>query len=206
MEDFITEDGKFVVSAENSSFAARCKVIAQKEDGFVAKVLVGNLPEFGSCDIFAPMKNGLLFCKSEISANNDGTVEFLSPRDVENLQRREYSRIKPDKNILIDDNGDIIRARIINISAGGMKILTNKKIDIGHEVNVNFSLNKNTAVNCTFMPLAQSADENDETGFIISGKFTDMKPSDTIILCRYCAMEILKRKSLRYDDKNADER
>ena len=97
---------------------------------------------------------------------NADEVKFDGFKDVEPLQRREFSRIYSGKNILIEGNdGGIIRAKIINISAGGMKIETNKKIDIGHDLNVNFSLDKNTSVKCQFTPLSQSSDEESPDKF-----------------------------------------
>ena len=59
----------------------------------------------------------------------------------QNENKRESFRASTDLNATLKSKGDKLSAKIIDLSAGGLKIKTNKNFLVGEKVTVDFLLN-----------------------------------------------------------------
>lgn len=136
-------------------------------------------------DLFATAGSGVLFFSSSLINSDNNTLIVSKPKNVTVIQRREYTRVEINKNILIDNEDKKIRATIVDISAGGMRLLSESEMSQNKDYQVNFSLESNLSISCKFRPVRISF-LNDEKKYSIPGKFKLIKNIDRVALMQYC--------------------
>jgi c-di-GMP-binding flagellar brake protein YcgR len=90
-------------------------------------------------------------------------------------------------------NNTSYKIHTLDISAGGMKLQTNEKIDIEGNYAIDIPISEQKFVNCTFQPIR--IEKADEGGYTISGQFSYKSNHDKMILTQFCAKRNVEIKN-----------
>ena len=131
-------------------------------------------------EIFGLGKEGLVYFTAIISEKEDYTLKILYPDKYKDIQRREYSRVAFNGNIVFEDFD--IETFPIDISAGGMKFSANQNFEIGKNYNIIIQLKDNPEIKCCFSPIRCEKKDNK---YITSGKFKNIESVDRVALIQY---------------------
>lgn len=183
MRNQIKENKEFNIISRSIDNAEKCCVIETCEDCFRVKLKNKQKYEKGeSVELFAMTNKGQLYFETIIKDVEEDILSIWFPLSFKYLQRREFSRIKIEKNIELKLNNKIIPAKISDISAGGMKIITNEQLELGNNYSIIVNI-ENKEVKVIFEPIRIEADTNK---FISSGCFKNISNYDRISLVQYC--------------------
>ncbi len=136
-------------------------------------------------DLFSVAGSGVNFFSSVLKEADKTNLILEKPEIIRVIQRREYTRAEISKNILIEDDGKKIRAEITDISAGGMRLLSDTEMSDNKSYKTDISLDSNIYISCMFKPVRINY-EKDKSKFSISGKFTLIKNIDRVTLIQFC--------------------
>lgn len=184
MRNQIYKNKEFYILSRSIDNASKCKVTEVLEDCFKVELAAKNkYEEEESVELFTMTPNGQLYFETIVKEVKENIISIWFPISYKYLQRREFSRINLERNIILKLTKDKeIPAKIIDISAGGLKIITKEQLQLlkKYEININIE-NKPICVN--FEPIR--TETNDNT-FISSGRFKDISSFDRISLVQYC--------------------
>lgn len=183
MRNQILENKEFNIISRSIDNAAKCNVIEVCEDCFKIKLQSGEKyePE-ESVELFTMTSKGQLYFETVIKEIDNDIISVWFPITYKYLQRREYSRIPSDKTIILNNNSDKIEARVINISAGGMQLETDRQLDLLTEYAIILEI-ENKKLETVFEPIRIEASQDK---FISSGRFNNISNYDRIALVQYC--------------------
>lgn len=183
MRNQIKENKEFNIISRSIDNAEKCTVIESCEDCFKVKLKNKQKYEKGeSVELFAMTNKGQLYFETIIKDVEEDILSVWFPLSFKYLQRREFSRIKIEKNIELKANDKIIPAKISDISAGGLKIITNEQLELCSDYSITVNI-ENKEVKVIFEPIRIEADIN---SFISSGRFKNISNYDRISLVQYC--------------------
>lgn len=154
---------------------------------YLPKVTASELNDYQNgnlVEIFGLHKNGLIYFKSEILNKNDKNIDVKYPNDIKEIQRRKYTRVKFDGKLSVIRYDDV---KIIpnDISAGGLRFISDKAFIVGNEYEIKIELLNNLVVNCTMQPIRVEETDNAEDFYSISVKFKKIRSIDRIALMQY---------------------
>lgn len=185
MEDILTKDREYIVLSSVVTNATRCVITDIDADNFTAELFTDEKYKEGEhVTFFSTAGSGLIYFESKIISVNEKKLNFASPSAQTVIQRREYTRIEFNKNILLIDENRNIRSTIRDISAGGMSITTKEKLVKNKNYRADINLEKNISVSCNFKPIRIDLTENGT--YNISGRFSLIKNLDRIALAQFC--------------------
>lgn len=141
-----------------------------------------NFNEGEQVEVFAGIKNGIMYFKSDVIVSKNAFLQIKVPDEYEILQRRENERIIINEDVLIFDEKEQIKAKLMDLSVGGMKVLSENELKINGVYNVSFKFDDLDLL-FKFTPLRISADGDK---YCISGVINSEKSSDKIELVQYC--------------------
>ncbi len=183
MRSQIVVDKEFNILSRSIDNATTCQVIKVDEDSFDVKLHdKGKFEVDESVELFAMTPKGQLYFETIVKEVKDNVISIWFPISYKYLQRREYSRIGIDKIIELEATESNIKAQIIDISAGGLKIRTQVPLELLKKYKTNIDI-ENTNIETEFEPIRI---ETDGQLFTSSGRFVDLKNSDRIALVQYC--------------------
>ncbi|MBQ2644760.1 PilZ domain-containing protein [bacterium] len=136
-------------------------------------------------NLFAVSGSGIVYISSNIQDIKDLDIKISRPEKSSLIQRREYTRVEIHKNILINYQNKNIRAEIIDISAGGMKLTADTEMFKNIDYKTDINLDTNLFISCLFRPVRIIYDEN-LNKFVVSGKFKLIKNVDRVALMQFC--------------------
>lgn len=148
-------------------------------------------------EMFSVVDEGMLYFKPEIVEINKNEnlikVEF-DKKAYDLLQRREYTRIELEKEFTLKDGDNEYVCKALDVSAGGMKFITEAMLLSEKDYTVEFSLENNIPIQCFFKPIRvdemkKDAKEKttDETAKnVVSGRFIALKNIDKIAIVQFC--------------------
>ena len=123
-------------------------------------------------ELFAPAQEGMLYLRSTVEDIQDNILKIKSTDAYEILQRREFTRIPLEKNIKLKDED--ITCHCLDISAGGMKLETDKELDTEKD----------------------RITKNKKNGkYIVSGRFVLLKNIDKIAVVQFCFKKEAENKN-----------
>lgn len=159
--------------------ATKCVVSEVFEDYFEVTLLFSaDYDEEESVELFAMTSKGQLYFETIVKEVNQDKLLIWFPISFKYLQRREFSRVSYDKEIVVSD----MQAQVIDISAGGLKLKMNNQLRLLEKYPVRFEV-QNSTINCMYEPIRMEASGEH---FIISGRFADINNYDRITLVQYC--------------------
>ena len=139
----------------------------------------------GKVECFTMADEGILYFNSKISKIDDTQYKLTLPLTHKVLQRREYTRVEFNSNIILQtaDNQQF-EALITDLSAGGMKLISNKELSMSEDYTFYLKFDKSQEVNAVFSPIRE--DRNENGTYITSGKFKKISNKDRIALAQFC--------------------
>lgn len=144
METIISKNQEFIIISREVTNASKCTVTNVSDKNYFDVKLVSDekyTPD-ENVELFAVSGSGILYFETKLK-NADGrilTVNF--PEKTSLIQRREYTRVDINKNILIYTDEKTIRATITDISAGGMCMITDYPMDLKVNYQTDINLEK----------------------------------------------------------------
>lgn len=183
MRQQISENKEFYIISRSIDNASKCKVIEICEDCFKVKLEKYNVFEPSeSVELFAMTEKGQLYFETIVKDVENDVISIWFPITYKYLQRREFTRISSEKTIILNKQNNIIEAKIMDISAGGLKVSTKEQLELQAEYETEFYVD-NKSVKSVFEPIRIEAVQN---YFVSSGRFKNMTNSDRITLVQYC--------------------
>lgn len=190
MEKILSVTKDFKIIPENFKNAGELRILEISEDIIKAKVILDkrqNIEDYSqgvNVEIFGANDLGLIYFETKIASRVDDVISFSTVSDYSIIQRREYSRVLLEKgNVNFTDLAENIVDKVIDISAGGLKIISNEKLELEKLYKIEIVLSNNMKINCNFKPVR--IDKNNDDKYTISGKFADLENLDRIVLVQY---------------------
>ncbi len=183
MRNEIVENKEFYILSRSIDNATKCKVINVSEEYLDVKLdIKGKYEVDESVELFAITKKGQLYFETIVKNVNDDIVSMWFPINYRYLQRREYSRINLQKDVTLKKGEKEIGAKIVDLSAGGFKVITSEQLDLLTEYSFQINID-NEVANCNFEPIRI---ELNGDKFVSSGRFNNISSRDRIALVQYC--------------------
>lgn len=183
MRNEITENKEFYILSRSIDNATKCRVVNVSEENIDVKLDVKGKYEIDeSVELFAMTQNGQLYFETIVKDVKDDIVSMWFPINYKYLQRREYSRINLNKEVILKKGRKKIVAKIVDLSAGGFKVVTSEQLDLLTEYSFSIDIDNETA-SCTFEPIRIELNGNN---FVSSGRFNNISSHDRIALVQYC--------------------
>jgi c-di-GMP-binding flagellar brake protein YcgR len=183
MRNEITENKEFYILSRSIDNATKCRVVNVSEEDIEVKLDVKGKYEIDeSVELFAMTQNGQLYFETIVKDVKDDIVSMWFPINYKYLQRREYSRINLNKEVILKKGRKKIVAKIVDLSAGGFKVVTSEQLDLLTEYSFSIDIDNETA-SCTFEPIRIELNGNN---FVSSGRFNNISSHDRIALVQYC--------------------
>lgn len=183
MRNEITENKEFYILSRSIDNATKCRVVNVSEENIDVKLDVKGKYEIDeSVELFAMTQNGQLYFETIVKDVKDDIVSMWFPINYKYLQRREYSRINLNKEVVLKKGRKKIVAKIVDLSAGGFKVVTSEQLDLLTEYSFSIDID-NEAASCTFEPIRIELNGNN---FVSSGRFNNISSHDRIALVQYC--------------------
>ncbi len=192
MRNQLVKDKEFYIISRSIDNASKCKIIDVSEDSF--KVELNDKVKYEvdeSVELFTMTDNGQLYFETIVKDVEDNILSIWFPIDFKYLQRREYSRINIEKEIELNTKERKIKAEILDISAGGLKISAKEPLELLKEYIINLTLG-NHKIACTFQPIRTEALQGN---FIVSGSFCNINNYDRIVLVQYCFRKLIENSN-----------
>ncbi len=192
MRENIVKDKEFYILSRSIDNATKCKITEVNDDFFSIKLEnKGRYEVDESVEMFTMTDKGQLYFETIVKEVKDDIISMWFPISYKYLQRREYSRIKLNKEIQLEAEGKKYNALIIDISAGGLKLQTDEQIELLKKYSLNIDI-ETKQINCTFEPIRIELNGNK---FISSGRFTNINNYDRISLVQYCFMKQIENRN-----------
>lgn len=183
MRNEIIENKEFYILSRSIDNATKCRVVNVSEENIDVKLDVKGKYEIDeSVELFAMTQNGQLYFETIVKDVKDDIVSMWFPINYKYLQRREYSRINLNKEVVLKKGRKKIIAKIVDLSAGGFKVVTSEQLDLLTEYSFSIDIDNETA-SCTFEPIRIELNANN---FVSSGRFNNISSHDRIALVQYC--------------------
>ncbi len=183
MRSEIVEGKEFYILSRSIDNATKCKIVEVSEEHLDVKLDIKGKYEIDeSVELFAMTKKGQLYFETIVKNVDDDIISMWFPINYRYLQRREFSRISLQKQIVLKKGKKKIDAEIVDLSAGGFKVITSEQLDLLTEYSFEIDID-NEIANCNFEPIR--IELNGEK-FVSSGRFNNISSHDRIALVQYC--------------------
>lgn len=151
-------------------------------------------------EIFGSGTDGLIFFETKIKCQDGQNITVNLPENYNNIQRREYSRVKFMGKIDIEGENDNIIS-VEDISAGGLKLITKKPLEATKDYKTVIQLINNLTIHCILHPIRiEEQNLNGEINYVISGCYKDISSIDKIALVQY-SFKILMEAENKENDR-----
>jgi hypothetical protein len=145
------------------------------------------------CEFFTTTSHGTLSFNSYPETIEGNTIVVATPAKHKFLQRRQFRRIKFVENIEIKSGDSISKIMTLDISAGGMKFVTDDSVGIDKDYEVTLPLAENLQIDCLFSPVR--IEKRSEGGYAVSGRFLYKSNRDRMVLIQYCTKRSIEIKN-----------
>ncbi len=147
-------------------------------------------------EMFTIVDEGMLYFKPVVSEvlDDENIVKVVFNKEVYDLlQRREFTRVELEKDFRLSDGQNDYVCSLIDISAGGMKFVTDAPLTTVRDYVIEFSLENNIPIQCFFKPIrvdelqtkvAKSKKQSPKS--VVSGRFIALKNIDKIAIVQFC--------------------
>ena len=196
MEELIKSAKDFRIIPSNVENSSICTVIGVEAEKLNLKLelsekeITSGYIKGETVEVFGSTDEGLVYFKGKINGVNGTNVELSIPTDFTKVQRREYSRIEFDGEIEIKE--DEIKTRPVDISAGGIKFISNKNLIIGKSYETVIKLKNNLSINCETVPIRTYQTETVRDKYIICSKFKNLRSIDRVAIVQYTFKELME--------------
>ena len=183
MRNRLLENKEYSILSRSIDNACKCDIVAVDENYFSVKLQTkGKYEVDESVELFTMTSKGQFYFETIVKDVKDDVISMWFPISYKYLQRREYSRINTEKNVSMVVGRKTIDAKIVDISAGGLKIITSEQLVLSKDYKLVVEID-NKPLNCMFEPIRI---EVSSEGYVTSGKFNNITNLDRIALVQYC--------------------
>lgn len=147
-------------------------------------------------EMFTVVDEGMLYFKpvvSEIFADENVVKVVFNKEVYDLLQRREFTRVELEKDFRLSDGQNDYVCSLVDISAGGMRFLTDAPLTTVRDYVIEFSLENNIPIQCFFKPIRvdelqvkATKTKKQSPQSIVSGRFIALKNIDKIAIVQFC--------------------
>ena len=186
MQKMVVENQELIILSSEVTNATRCKVVEISPENVVTVELETKeiYKDNEDVELFAVSGSGVLYFKTSLISADKQILTLKMPENYGLIQRREYTRVEISKKILIKSETKNIRAEITDISAGGMRLITDTSMDCKKDYNIDLKLEDNLGISAVFQPVRVKSSENNK--FTVSGKFSLITNINRVALAQYC--------------------
>ena len=190
MKELIESVKDFKIIPHNFKSAVAFDLLDVDENVIKAKLSLveeGELSDYApdsTVEVFGVNNVGLVYFETKIISRKDDIREIATTQDYSIIQRREYSRVTLKQgSIKFKDLEENIVKEILDISAGGVKIVTYKPLETDKTYDIELLLSNNMTINCKLQPVR--IQKLNDSNYNISGKFVNLENVDRIVLVQY---------------------
>lgn len=147
-------------------------------------------------EMFTVVDEGMLYFKpvvSEVFADENVVKVVFNKEVYDLLQRREFTRVELEKDFRLSDGQNDYVCSLVDISAGGMRFLTDAPLTTVRDYVIEFSLENNIPIQCFFKPIRvdelqvkATKTKKQSPQSIVSGRFIALKNIDKIAIVQFC--------------------
>lgn len=170
-------------------------VTGVSEKGFLVKLKYPpkGLKERRIYEFYSHTPNGILFFTSYPLKIVDNELFVINPEKHRFLQRRQFTRVKFMIDTTMRYKGLVYQITTLDLSAGGLKFMTDSSVDLDKEYVVDIVLNEEQNIECMLQPIRM---EKKEDGiFVLSGRFVKQSNVDKMTLIQYCMNKNMEAKN-----------
>ena len=192
----VSQDIKGALSTKVNRFVGGIvEVTVEKED--IGYYKVGDVIE-----MFTVVDDGMLYFKptvKEIDEQANVVKAEFDKKTYSLLQRREYTRVDFEKEFKLQDSetGSEYPCTTLDISAGGMKLVTDAHLVVDKDYLIEFSLENEIPISCFFRPIRVDEIKDQSTTTvrnIVCGRFVLLKNIDKIAIVQFCFRKQMETK------------
>ena len=192
MKEHIVKGKEFNILSRSIDNASKCTVEDVTEDYFSVKLKSSGVYEIDeTVELFTMTAKGQLYFETIVKEVKEDIIFLWFPLTFKYLQRREYTRIQINKEIEITYKDKHYKAKLIDLSAGGIKLSTNKQLELLKEYNLQLEV-ENKPIKCKFEPIRI---EVSDSNFIASGRFKNISNYDRISMVQYCFIKQIEESA-----------
>ena len=193
MRELLQNTKEFKIIPNNFQSAGAFNVESITEEEIVANLILiddkelEDYKENSIVEVFGANTLGLIYFETKILTIENKKITLALTPDYSLIQRREYSRVGLNKGSVEfkDFNPDTI-LKVEDISAGGIKLISNIPLEIGRYYETNIKLSNNMTIECALSPIRIKETEFEgQKAYSISGKFVNLENADRIVLIQY---------------------
>lgn len=152
-----------------------------------------NISKGEKSEFYSFTNNGILYFEAKILDVEGKVLNIENPIKHRYLQRRQFTRIKFLDEIVLRFESKVIKAKSLDLSAGGMKIQSKDSFDIDTKYMTSFKPLGSNEIKCLFEPIR--IEKNDNGAYTVSGRFKDISNADKIALVQLCMKKNLENTS-----------
>lgn len=193
MKNIINTIKDFKIIPNNFKSSGAFKLIDSNDEVINAELILEDERELNDymigsgVEVFGVNDVGLVYFETKILDRDNKKITLASTSDFSIIQRREYSRVGLNQGTIIfkDKAPDFIKS-VHDISAGGIKIISNEPLEIDKNYAIEITLSNNMKIECCLQPIRIKEEAvEDKKQYVISGKFTNLENIDRIVLVQY---------------------
>lgn len=186
----VVKDQEFIIISSEVTNAAKGVVTEVFDDESFNLELKSSERYFSGeqVDLFSVSGSGVICLSSELKAVDGHVLTIKKPEKEQDIQRREYLRAEFNKNILIYTDEKTIRATVLDISAGGVCLITDTEMKKDFDYQFDINLEKDILISCKFRPIR--VDLRDDNKYRVSGKFRLIKNIDRVAIMQFCMKKV----------------
>lgn len=196
MNELIKIDQNVTIVPKDFNFTNKGVVTSVSDKGFSMKMKypTTGLKQRLICEFYSQTPNGILFFNSHATEISDNEIFIANPKKHRFLQRRQFTRIKfITETKMVDTLDNEYEITTMDLSAGGLKFMTSKSIDLEKEYKIEINLNEDQTIYCWLQPIRM---EKQDTGkFLLSGRFVHQVNVDKMTLIQYCMNKNMEAKN-----------
>jgi len=191
MQNIIKNGKDYRIIPEKFESSTICNITALAEDTIGFNLPIASEDELcdyikgDAVEIFGSNNDGLIYFTTEITDREGSDIKVRMPLSYKNIQRREYSRVDFRGSLDFADFDNVV-LQTDDISAGGLKFVSNIPLEEHLEYNINIGLSNNLSIKCAMQPIRiQQIEYEGKKAWSISGKFKNIESIDRIALVQY---------------------
>ena len=195
MRELIKKDQLVTIVPQDFKNTNKGRVLDVSMDGFrmELKYKPMGLMVNHICDFYSFTDNGYLYFESYIQKLENNIITIANPVKHRFLQRRKFTRIKfiEDLELVCGDLSH--KVRTLDLSAGGMKLVTSENIDIEKTYDVSIKLSEEQIIKCKYQLIR--VEKSDSGRYTISGRFVNLSNIDKMTLVQFCMKKDMENLS-----------
>ena len=200
MRELVVENQRVLIIPQNFRYANQGTVKSVEAGEFVLEL--DNAPEGMMintyCEFYTQTKRGKLYFDSFAKKIEGNIMVIASPAKHKFLQRRQYTRIKYVTDTqMYDSEKNSYQIKTLDVSAGGLKLISNQKFDIDTTYFVSIPVSETKSVDCEFHPIR--IEKKSDSEYTVSGQFAFSSSHERMILVQYCAKRNVEIKKSPMD-------